>query len=97
MNYLMWGIVGFVFNKHLKTKFRGWWTHYNYITSAALDAGLALCTILIFCCITMTKTEAPNWWGNRVVGSTMDNIGNAVRKVPAANTTFGPAPGSPGW
>ena len=81
MNYLMFGLVGFIFNKYFRSKFRGWWMHYNYITSAALDAGLALCTILIFFTITMTKTDPPKWWGNTVVTSTLDKQGVAVRKA----------------
>jgi hypothetical protein len=71
MNYLMWGLVGYAFNKYIRNKYRGWWLRYNYILSAALDAGLALCTILIFFTLTMTNTEPPKWWGNNVVKSTM--------------------------
>lgn len=48
MNYLMWILVGFIFSKVIKDRFRGWWLQYNFLTSAALDAGLALCTIVIF-------------------------------------------------
>lgn len=48
MNYLMWILVGFIFSKLIKDRFRGWWLQYNFLTSAALDAGLALCTIVIF-------------------------------------------------
>lgn len=71
MNYLMWGLVGFIFNKLIRGRYRGWWSHYNYILSASLDAGLALSTILIFLALGMTKTEAPKWWGNDVVTSTL--------------------------
>ncbi|KAF2395795.1 small oligopeptide transporter [Trichodelitschia bisporula] len=94
MNYLMWGLVGYIFNKHIRSRYRGWWLRYNYILSAALDAGLALATILIFFTITMTKTPAPKWWGNNVVESTMDNQGTAVRKVLEKGQIFGPPPGS---
>jgi hypothetical protein len=71
MNYLMWGGVGFVFNKYIRDRYRGWWSKYNYVLSAALDSGLALATIVIFFALTMTKTEAPKWWGNNVVTSTL--------------------------
>jgi hypothetical protein len=71
MNYLMWGLVGFTFNSYIRNKFRGWWLQYNYVLSAGLDAGLALSTIVIFFALTMTNTQAPKWWGNTVVKSTL--------------------------
>jgi hypothetical protein len=64
-------MIGFIFNKHIRNRFRGWWLQYNYILSAGLDAGLALSTILIFFAITMTSTNPPSWWGNNVVSTTM--------------------------
>ncbi|QDS77414.1 hypothetical protein FKW77_006407 [Venturia effusa] len=90
MNYLMWGAVGFVFNKYIKGRYRGWWSNYNYVLSASLDAGLALSTILIFLALGMTKVEAPSWWGNNVVTSTLDNMGTAVRKTLPEGEKFGP-------
>jgi hypothetical protein len=74
MNYLMWILVGFIFSKFIRDRYRGWWLQYNYLTSAALDAGLALCTILIFLTLQLTKQEPPKWWGNNVVGSTVVRI-----------------------
>ena len=94
MNYLMWGIVGFAFNKWVRMRARGWWSSYNYILSAALDGGLALCTILIFFTIDMTHTQRPKWWGNNVVSSTLDSKGTAVRSKVEDGQTFGPAAGS---
>jgi hypothetical protein len=74
MNYLMWGGIGFIFNKYIRGRYRGWWSNYNYVLSASLDAGLALSTIVIFFALTMTKTEAPKWWGNNVVTSTLVSL-----------------------
>lgn len=71
MNYLLWGIIGFTFNKWIRSRFRNWWMRYNYILSAALDAGLALSTIVIFFALTMTNTDPPKWWGNNVVSNTL--------------------------
>jgi OPT family small oligopeptide transporter len=71
MNYLAWGTVGFVFNRFIRNRFRGWWLSYNYVTSAALDAGLAISTIIIFFALLLPKVNPPSWWGNNVVGSTM--------------------------
>lgn len=55
MNYLMWILVGFIFSKFIKDRFRGWWLQYNFLTSAALDAGLALCTIVIFLTLNLVR------------------------------------------
>ncbi|KKK16621.1 hypothetical protein ARAM_000511 [Aspergillus rambellii] len=87
LNYLSWGIVGFVFNKFIRDRWRGWWMQYNYILSAGLDVGLALCTILIFLTLNLTKTEFPAWWGTNIAANTMDAADTAIQ-VP--NVKFGP-------
>jgi len=89
--YLSWGIVGFIFNKFIRNRFRGWWTTYNYVTSAALDSGLALSTILIFFTLILTKATPPNWWGNNVVATTMDNQDTAIQSTLPPKATFGPS------
>ncbi|RAH73947.1 small oligopeptide transporter, OPT family [Aspergillus aculeatinus CBS 121060] len=89
LNYLTWGVVGMIFNKYIRDKFRGWWMHYNYILSAGLDVGLDLCTILIFLTIDLTGASFPDWWGTRIASGTMDTMGTAIQKT--VNGTFGPA------
>lgn len=89
LNYLTWGVVGMIFNKYIRDKFRGWWMHYNYILSAGLDVGLDLCTILIFLTIDLTGASFPEWWGTRIASGTMDTMGTAIQKT--VNGTFGPA------
>lgn len=89
LNYLAWGAVGYIFNKLIKNRYRGWWMYYNYITSAALDIGLAISTIVIFCCLGLTQTDFPSWWGVNVV-NTLDYNNEAIQKV-LTNGTFGPA------
>ncbi|KAG9608482.1 small oligopeptide transporter, partial [Aureobasidium melanogenum] len=91
LNYLSWGVVGFIFNKWIRNRYRGWWMRFNYITSAALDSGLAISTILIVLTISLTNTDAPNWWGNVAVYNTMDSLGTAVSKVLPEGATFGPS------
>jgi hypothetical protein len=66
----MWGIVGFIFNRVIRSRLRGWWMAYNYVLSAALDAGLALCTIVIFLALTMTNKDI-SWWGNDITTTTL--------------------------
>ncbi|KAL6787365.1 small oligopeptide transporter, OPT family [Trichoderma sp. SZMC 28012] len=95
LNYLSWGIVGFLFAYVVKNRHQGWWARYNYITSAGLDVGLALCSILIFLTLNLTKTSPPNWWGNTITSQTLDyNSGQNVLKKVASGETFGPPEGS---
>ena len=89
LNYLSWGVVGFIFNKWIKNKFRGWWMQYNYVFSAGLDVGLALCTILIFLTLQLTNTSFPSWWGVDIAANTMDASDSAVQTI-LTNGTFGP-------
>ncbi|TGO65624.1 hypothetical protein BOTNAR_0076g00180 [Botryotinia narcissicola] len=89
-NYLCWGLVGFVFQYWIRRRWRGWWEGYNYVTSAALDTGLILCTLLVFFTLELTNARPPQWFGNVDVFETMDMQGTAVRKVLAEGETFGP-------
>lgn len=91
LNYLTWGIVGFIFNKFIRDRWRGWWMQYNYVLSAGLDVGLALCTILIFLALSMTGTKFPSWWGTRIATSTMDASDTAIQVKLAKGEKFGPA------
>lgn len=90
LNYLTWGIVGIIFNKYIRDRWRGWWMHYNYVLSAGLDVGLDLCTILIFLTLDLTSTSFPTWWGTSITGTTMDMAGTAVQKILPSGQTFGP-------
>ncbi|KAI9818049.1 MAG: hypothetical protein M1827_000673 [Pycnora praestabilis] len=90
LNYLSWGIVGTIFNKFIRNRHRGWWSQYNYITSAGLDVGLAISTIVIFFALSLTQTKGPEWWGNTVIKGTMDNLDTAVQKTVAKGEIFGP-------
>ncbi|KAL4806297.1 OPT oligopeptide transporter protein-domain-containing protein [Aspergillus unguis] len=87
LNYLSWGIVGFIFNKWIRGRWRGWWMQYNYVLSAGLDVGLALSTILIFLTLNLTDTDFPSWWGTSIAANTMDAAGTAVQ---VTGVKFGP-------
>ena len=90
LNYTAWGTVGFIFNKWIRNRFRGWWMHYNYIFSAGMDVGLALSTIVIFCTLELTNTSFPTWWGNGASQNTMDVLDTAVQYTLAPGQIFGP-------
>lgn len=94
LNYLAWGVVGYVFNKHIRNKYRGWWMRFNYITSAGLDVGLAICTIVIILAVNLTNTNMPSWWGVSAANNNADNSDTAI-KYPNPNPSapgrfFGP-------
>ncbi|KAJ5081090.1 hypothetical protein N7456_013328 [Penicillium angulare] len=91
LNYLSWAIVGFIFNKYIRSRFNGWWMTYNYVLSAGLDIGLALSTILIFLALQLKETNFPSWWGTRIASGTMDTTGTAVQTRLPKGEKFGPS------
>ncbi|KAF9361470.1 hypothetical protein BGX34_007113 [Mortierella sp. NVP85] len=55
--------VGFAF---LLRRYRyNWCARYNYLTSAALDSGVAVCGLIIFFAIQSWEGEMPYWWEPR--------------------------------
>ncbi|KIP12223.1 hypothetical protein PHLGIDRAFT_32874 [Phlebiopsis gigantea 11061_1 CR5-6] len=93
LNYVSWGIVGFIFNFVIRRRHFSWWTKYNYVLSAALDSGLAIGQIIIFFCLqfpangTIGLHSIQAWWGNTVAFNTAD-ANRAPLLTP--NGTFGP-------
>ncbi|KAF5660521.1 sexual differentiation process isp4 [Fusarium circinatum] len=90
LNYLSWGIVGFVFQFWIKKRHFRWWTRLNFLTSSALDLGLALATLFIFFAFTLHGVDPPSWWGNSIVTSTMDVQGTAIQAHVPDGERFGP-------
>ncbi|KAI2637584.1 small oligopeptide transporter [Hypomontagnella submonticulosa] len=87
--YLCWGSVALLFY-YIKRRWNGWWLQYNYITSAALDCGLAISTIIIFFTLFLTNAKLPKWYGNYDVFDTLDQTGLAIKSFVAEGETFGP-------
>ncbi|KAI1752395.1 OPT oligopeptide transporter protein-domain-containing protein [Xylaria castorea] len=90
LNYLSWGIVGYIFQFVIKKRHFRWWSRLNYLTSAGLDLGLAFGTLIIFFCLTLQKIGPPDWWGNKIVATTLDYQGKAIQTVLPPGETFGP-------
>lgn len=67
-----------------------WWARLNYLTSSGLDLGLAVSTLVIFFVFTMNEIQAPQWWGNTVVTTTMDAMDTAVQAKVLPGQHFGP-------
>ncbi|KAL2513540.1 Oligopeptide transporter 4 [Forsythia ovata] len=62
LNYNAWIIVGTIFNFFVFRYRKHWWQRYNYILSAALDAGVAFMAVLLYFSVGMENREL-NWWG----------------------------------
>ncbi|XP_078162562.1 oligopeptide transporter 4-like [Carex rostrata] len=62
LNYNMWVAVGTVFNFFVFRYRKRWWERYNYILSAALDAGVAFMGVAIYFCLSMENIQL-DWWG----------------------------------
>ncbi|KAF2793258.1 small oligopeptide transporter [Melanomma pulvis-pyrius CBS 109.77] len=90
MNYLAWGIVGWFFQKYVRTRNFRWWARLNYITAVGLDTGLAISTLTIFFIFTINRIDAPQWWGNTVISSTMDTTDTAIQVKLSTGQTVGP-------
>ncbi|KAF8552645.1 small oligopeptide transporter, partial [Imleria badia] len=90
LNYVPWVIVGFVFQYHIRRRHFSWWIKYNYVLSAALDAGLACAVILIFFILQYPKngtiglTTVQRWWGNTVFMDTADGKSLPYKPLPAS-------------
>ncbi|KAG0055591.1 hypothetical protein BGZ83_008025 [Gryganskiella cystojenkinii] len=56
--------IGFIFAFLLRRFRYDWWARYNYLTSAALDSGVAVCGLIIFFAIQSWEGQMPFWWGN---------------------------------
>ncbi|KAJ2956814.1 hypothetical protein NQZ79_g7394 [Umbelopsis isabellina] len=69
LNFSMWCAGGFVFMYWIRKYRHEWWLKYNYVTSAALDSGVAIAGIVIFGVSMGTSNDenpygwTPNWWG----------------------------------
>ncbi|KAF9119589.1 hypothetical protein BGW39_000185 [Mortierella sp. 14UC] len=56
--------IGFVFAFLIRRYRYDWWARYNYLTSAALDTGVAIAGLIIFFAIQSWEGKMPHWWGN---------------------------------
>ncbi|KAH9167234.1 small oligopeptide transporter [Lactarius sanguifluus] len=96
LNYVPWVLVCFLFNYVIRRRHFGWWSKYNYVLSAGLDAGYAVGLIIIFFVLqypkngTIALDTIQAWWGNTVYLNTDDAAGIADRPL-AKGQTFGPA------
>ncbi|XAR62052.1 hypothetical protein NMG60_11016636 [Bertholletia excelsa] len=63
INFNSWIFVGTVFNFFVFRYRKRWWQRYNYVLSAALDAGLAFMGVLLYFSLSMEEISV-SWWGS---------------------------------
>ncbi|KIM72458.1 hypothetical protein PILCRDRAFT_99382 [Piloderma croceum F 1598] len=96
VNYVPWAIVGFVFQFVIRRWHFSFWAKYNYVLSAALDAGTAIGFMLVYFCLqfplsgTIGANTIQQWWGNRVYMETADWQYVPLKTVSSGNP-FGPS------
>ncbi|KAG6916275.1 hypothetical protein DXG01_007561 [Tephrocybe rancida] len=96
VNYVPWAIIGFLFQFVVRRKYFSYWAKYNYVLSAALDAGTAVGVIVVFFCLqyplngNIGHNTIRTWWGNQVYKQTLDWKFIALKTV-AEGETFGPS------
>ncbi|KAI8874445.1 oligopeptide transporter 6-like protein [Ramicandelaber brevisporus] len=64
--FFMWLLVGGFFNFYLKRRKPVLWERYVYSISGGLDAGTAICTLVIFA-LMQSGVNVPNWNGNKAI------------------------------
>ncbi|KAK3414078.1 hypothetical protein EUGRSUZ_I02586 [Eucalyptus grandis] len=62
LNYNAWVLVGTIFNFFVFRYRKQWWQRYNYVLSAALDAGTAFMAVLLYFAVGM-ENKSITWWG----------------------------------
>ncbi|GAA6022043.1 hypothetical protein JCM10207_001028 [Rhodosporidiobolus poonsookiae] len=74
INYSAWFLVGFIFQYVMRRRHFRWWSKFNFVLSAGLDAGTVLSAVLIFLVLQLPKngTISLSWWGNNVFAETLD-------------------------
>ncbi|KAG1366730.1 oligopeptide transporter 3 [Cocos nucifera] len=64
-NIASWLITGTIFNYFVFRFRKEWWRKYNYVLSAALDAGTAFMGVLLFLALQNQNIHV-HWWGTEV-------------------------------
>ncbi|ERN19210.1 hypothetical protein AMTRI_Chr10g7600 [Amborella trichopoda] len=63
VNFICWGIVGYIFNFLIYKRYKGWWARHTYVLSAGLDAGVAFMAVLCYFTLQINDINGLNWWG----------------------------------
>ncbi|KAJ8772907.1 hypothetical protein K2173_028084 [Erythroxylum novogranatense] len=63
INYSSWIVIGTFFNFFIFRYKKSWWQRYNYVLSAALDAGVAFMAVLLYMILGADNLSL-HWWGS---------------------------------
>ncbi|KAJ4850720.1 Oligopeptide transporter 3 [Turnera subulata] len=63
-NIASWLVTGGIFNYFVFKYHKRWWQRYNYVLSAALDAGTAFMGVLLFLALQNNGVNV-KWWGSQ--------------------------------
>ncbi|RIB06054.1 OPT oligopeptide transporter protein [Gigaspora rosea] len=65
-NFLITGLLVSFLSQFYAFRYKhAWWEKYNYVMSAAFDAGTQVMAIVLFICFTgIAQVQFPTWWGN---------------------------------
>jgi hypothetical protein len=86
-------ILSFFFMYYIPRRYLSWWENYNYVLSASLTAGVAVCALIMFFAIGY-HPKPLKWWGNTVSGAGADGSGLGRLTIPASPGYFGPPKGT---
>ncbi|KAJ7032867.1 OPT-domain-containing protein [Mycena alexandri] len=83
--------LGYIFNVFIKRRYLAWWSKYNYVTTSAFSAAIAICAIVIFFAVDWKGSEI-DWSGNNRPFEGCDAFECARLPLPDQGF-FGPGPG----
>ncbi|SPQ25185.1 7eca5c79-76ff-497f-a683-e01fa5f6607c [Thermothielavioides terrestris] len=90
LNFSVWALVCYVFNRALRRRAPLWWAKYTMTLSAALDSGLAFGIVVVFFGFVYPGwMRGFSWWGTEVYKRGCDWRACAYRTVPEGGR-FGP-------
>jgi hypothetical protein len=67
VNNAMWICIALFFSIYVYNYQRKWWQRYNFVLSAALDAGTVVMALLLYYSLDEGK-KVLHWWGRRAAG-----------------------------
>ncbi|KAH7105168.1 OPT oligopeptide transporter [Auriculariales sp. MPI-PUGE-AT-0066] len=90
-------LIGWLFNVYIKRRYLAWWSKYNYITTTAFNAAIAISALIMFFALQYNDIEI-DWVGNNIPWVKSDGTRNCdYGKCPliklAAGEKFGPVVG----
>ncbi|CAA6657829.1 unnamed protein product [Spirodela intermedia] len=90
LNYTAWVAVGTVFNFFVFRYRKRWWQRYNYVLSAALDAGVAFMGVLLYFSVGL-ENKGLDWWA-RAASTASSPLAPPPRGLKSTDAPFSDIP-----